>query len=232
MEKTREDIRNDLIREAKEAHSKMEEAKRQLQENPLWNDPRDLVVIDWKEGRENLLARGVASVIDCWGTEEWTLEVQRHCLILNFPSLEIKNAHLNDCYFQNCGRLTISDGTAAQCVFSNFEVLFIDNCKIYESLFQDVEKGEKDLLISMENSTLSDCHFSNIHMLDDCYLCDGVGDCTIEKCTFHDVTTQREDEELFVCEDFKGKVFRRRYTYDMVDWRSCTFDDQKADPYA
>ena len=54
------------------------------------------------------------------------------------------------------------------------------------------------------------------------YLADGMGRCLVERCSFTEVCTDREDLELFRCEELRGKLLRRTRVYDMVDRESCS----------
>lgn len=44
----------------------------------------------------------------------------------------------------------------------------------------------------------------------------------MERCSFTEVCTDREDLELFHCEELRGKLLRRTRVYDMVDRESCS----------
>ena len=221
MEKNRAEIRDEIIRDYKESMKKWDAAKQALESDPVWQEMQKWVTIDWNDGRDKLLESGV-SVSDAFGTEEWTLDVQDHCFVRNFPSLKIKAAHLTDCIFANCGQITLEEGTAVRCVFAETETIFLDNTKVYDSIFRDLRCDQGGFVISMEDSTLSGCKFFDVRLENDNYLADGVGDCLVEKCSFERISTDREDRELFVCEETKGKIIRRKREYDMVDHDSCT----------
>lgn len=221
MEKSRDEILDEIIRDFRESQKKFDEAMQSLKNDPEWQELQKWVTIDWNDGREKLLESGV-SVTDVFGSEEWTLEIQDHCFIRNFPSLKIKNAHLTDCIFANCGQITLEEGTAVRCVFAETETIFLDNMKVFDSNFRDLHCSEGGFIISMEDSTISGCEFFDVCLENDNYLADGVGDCLIEKCSFERICTDREDQKLFVCEETKGKIIRRKHEYDMVDHDSCT----------
>ena len=226
MEKSREEIQNEIIRDFNENMKKVNEAKQALERDPMWQEMQKWVIIDWNDGREKLLESGV-SVTDIFGTDEWVLEIQDHCFVQNFPALKVKSAHLTDCIFVNCGQLTLEEGTAVRCVFSETETIFLDNMNVYDSVFRDLHCDRGDFIISMEDSTLSGCKFFDISIGGSCCLADGVGDCLIEKCSFARITTDRKDKELFTCTQRKGKLLRRNHTYDMADRESCTgLDDE------
>ena len=215
----------DIIREQEAAMKKWDEAERAimeiLEDNPLCQEAKKTVFIDWNEGLEAILKKGV-SVTSVFGREEWTLDIQDHCFVRNFPSLTVKNAHLTDCIFVNCGQITLEEGTAVRCVFADVKTIFLDNTKVFDSNFRDLHCEEGGLIISMEDSILSGCRFFDIRLENDNYLADGVGDCLVEKCDFKRVCTDREDGELFTCEELTGKMIRKRRVYDMVDRDSCT----------
>lgn len=221
MEKSREEFRNEIIRDFNKSMKKWDAAKQELENDPVWQEMQKWVTIDWNDGREKLLESGV-SITDIFGTEEWTLEIQDHCFVRNFPTLKVKAAHLTDCIFANCDQITLEEGTAVRCVFAEVETIFLDNMKVYDSVFRDLSCDCGGFIISMEDSSLSGCKFFDISVDNDNYLADGVGDCLIEKCSFERISTSREDRELFTCSDTKGKIIRRKCEYDMVDHDSCS----------
>ena len=136
-------------------------SKARLENDPVWQEMQKWVTIDWNDRREKLLESGV-SVTDIFGTEEWTLENQDHCFIRNFPSLKIKNAHLTDCIFANCGQITLEEGTAVRCVFAETKTIFLDNMKVFDSNFRELRCSEGEFMVSMEDSTISGCKFFDI----------------------------------------------------------------------
>ena len=221
MEKSRTEIREEIIREFRENERKWEKAKQELEHDPIWQEMQKWTYIDWNDGREAVLKNGV-TVTDIFGTEEWSLEAQDHCFIRNFPTVTVKNAHLSDCVFVECGQITIEEGTATRCVFANVATLFLDDVKVYDSDFRDLQCDHGEFIISMEDSTVSGCRFNEVHLTNGTYLADGVGDCLVEKSSFKNVSTDREDRTIFICEESKGKIIRRKRKYDMVDRASCT----------
>ena len=178
-------------------------------------------IIDWKDGEEEILKHGV-SVYHIFSTKEWILDLQDHCIIRNFPSIKVKNAHLHDCIFENCNQVILEEGTATQCVFISIKTLWLDNIKVYDSDFRDLYCNEGNNIISLKNSRISGCRFHNIHLENDVHLGNGVGDCIIEKCIFENTSTTREDRELFTCEKTIGKFIRRKQKYNMVNRASCS----------
>ena len=221
MDKTRQELHDDIIREFNENHRKFEAAKREIESNPLWQEMQKWTVIDWNDGPEKITQSGVTAT-DIFSRKEWCLTAQDHCFVRNFPSLRVKEAHLTDCIFENCGQLTLEEGTAVRCVFSKVDTLFLDNTKVYDSVFRELHCDQGGLIISLEDSTISGCKFKDIRLENDNYLGDGVGDCLIEKCSFEKISTDREDKQLFICQDTVGKLIKRKREYDMVDHDSCT----------
>ena len=63
MEKSREEIRNKIIRDYRENMKNWDEAKRALESDPVWQEMQKWVIIDWNDGREKILESGV-SVMD------------------------------------------------------------------------------------------------------------------------------------------------------------------------
>ena len=216
---------DEIIRECEASTKKLEEEERAIMErleaNPYWQEAKKTKFIDWNDGREKLLESGM-SVTNVCGREEWSLDIHEHCFVENFPSLTVGNAHLTDCIFVNCGRITLEDGTAVKCSFMETETILLNNVKVYDSVFMDLHCEQGGFVIGMEDSTLSGCKFRNIRLENDNYLADGAGDCLIEKCSFEKISTDREDRELFTCEEPTGKIIRKWRKYDMVDRDSCT----------
>ena len=216
----RAELRREILREHNEIMKRLAAEQQELDNDPRWQELQKWVVIDWKEGEEALLQMG-ATVRDILDKREWSLEVQDHCFIRNFPSLTVKMAHLTDCIFENCGTITIEEGTAVLCTFQKIDTLFLDNVKVYDSVFEELHCDHGGMVISLEDSTISGCHFKDIHLENENYLGDGAGDCLIEKCSFENIHTDREDGELFICEEATGRVFRRLREVNMVDHKSC-----------
>jgi len=222
MEKTREQLKEEILREFRENEERKQEALQKLD-----SEVSGRTIIDWNDGREKLLANGV-SVQKTFGEEEWVLERQEKCLVRNFPRIVVKNAHLIDCMFENCDTVKLEEGTAVRCVFSKDRTIWLDDMKVYDCEFRDLHTSEKGSIIDMEDSTVSGCHFCDIRVEDDNYLIDGIGDCTVEKCDFERVRSRRGDGALFFCQEFVGKLFRRLREYDMVDRDSCSGLDDEA----
>ena len=180
----------------------------------------NIKIIDWNDGKESIQQNGIrlSTIFD---REEWFLENQEPCIIRNFPELTVEEAHLSNCVFENCGTIKIEDGTVSKCVFSNTQTIYFNNTNVYDSKFENLSCNNGDFIISLEDAKITNCTFNNIKLENDVYLADGVGDCLVKKCIFKNVFTTRSDKELFFCQDFEGKVFRRLKTYDMVDRESC-----------
>lgn len=221
MEKSKAQILSEIIQDFRESEKKWQTAQKELEADSIWQEMQKWTCIDWNDGREEILRCGVTAT-EIFGKEEWSLEVQDHCFIRNFPALRVRNAHLTDCIFAHCGRVAVEEGTAVRCVFAEVDTLFLDNMKVYDSVFQDLHCDQGGMAISMEDSTVSGCKFKDIRLENSNFLCDGVGDCLIEKCSFERVSSDRADRQLFTCQDTKGKIIRRTRDYDMVDRASCT----------
>ena len=220
MEKNGNELIKEIIRDSKAAAEQFEGVKQRIENHPLWKENENMVIIDWNDGRDELLKKGM-SVTETYSGEEWNLELQDHCVVRNFPAVYVKNARLTDCIFENCSKVTLSEGTAVRCVITQADVVYLDNLRMYDSTFRDIACCTGGLLISLEDSVLCGCSFRNVELKNDVYLADGVGDCLVEKCSFENVTTDRDDGELFRCEETVGKVFKRVREYDMVDRNSC-----------
>ena len=229
MEKNSAEIREEIIRAFRENERTWEDAKRDLENDPLWQEMQKWTYIDWNDGREAILKNGV-TVTDIFGTEEWTPESQNRCFLRNFPAITVKDAYLSDCVFVDCGQITIEDGSVERCVFVNVDILFLENAEVTDSAFRDLHCDHGGFIISMEDSTISGCRFTEVHLTNGTYLADGVGDCIVERCAFKRISTDREDRAIFTCEDIKGKLIRRKHKYDMVDRASCTGLDSVSAP--
>ena len=55
MEKSRAEIREEIIREFRENERKWEKAKQELERNPIWQEMQKWTYIDWNDGREAVL---------------------------------------------------------------------------------------------------------------------------------------------------------------------------------
>ena len=229
MCKNKDALRKELIRDILDAKRKREAAQRELANDPVWQEMQKWVTIDWNDGRETLLKNGV-TVSNILGVEEWTLDVQDHCFVQNFPSLKVKDAHLTDCIFVNCGQIKLEDGTAVRCVFAETDTIFLDAVTVTDSVFRDLSCDHGGFIVSLEDSVISGCRFADITLYNDNYLADGAGDCLIEKCRFKAICTDREDKELFTCSETTGTIIRRKEAYDMVDRDSCEGLDEVENP--
>ena len=189
-------------------------------------------LIDFNRGEENLLISGITP-IEHLGRKTWNLEATSCCHIQNFPEIQVTGKELNNCTFESCGQVTFVDCVLTDVVFTNIDLIILDNSSAYKSTFKSIECSESEMLISMEDSTLSGCTFKDITLTNSAYLADGVGDCMIEACIFKNVITDRVDGKFFICREMAGHIVKRMKEYDMVDYESCVgynpVDDGEAD---
>lgn len=178
-----------------------------------------LLVLDWKNGKEEALKNGI-KIIDSFSRQIHILMTQNQCLIRNFPELTVEDARLTNCTFENCGQITLEEGTVNNCVFKNVGLIFANDVKIYDSRFEEMA-CKNDCIISMEDTKITGCTFSNIKLLNDSYIGDGVGDVWVEKCVFENIYTERFDKELFRNEETVGTVFKKKKAYCIIDEESC-----------
>lgn len=68
---------------------------------------------------------------------------------------------------------------------------------------------------------MSFCTFKDVELTNEAYLVNGVGDVWIESCSFENISTDREDRELFFCEETVGKIFKKKVQFQIADTDSC-----------
>ena len=221
MDKTKQEIRDEIIREARESEERFAEAMRELENDPAWQKIQKWVVMDGAWDKEKLLECGV-TVKSVMGAEKWELNKDSYCYVTNFSSLNVSGANLKECIFSNCGQIRLEDCTAENCVFTQTDTVILDNTQLQRCKFEDMHCAQGGFIISMEDSSVSESKFKNIRLENGCYLADGVGDCLIESSHFENISTDREDGELFACENTARGLLRRKKPYDMVDRDRCT----------
>ena len=183
-------------------------------------------LIDWKNERDIALQQGVREESNILFKEpKLYLDIPRDPLmdydIKNFPDLTIEDTRLLNCTFVDCGQITFENCKLNGCSFRRVEKLYLNDTGISETEFVDL-KCEEDCVISMEDGIISHSLFKDIELNKVAYLCDAVGDVWVEHCSFVNCRTDREDRELFHCEEIRGRIFKRKKEFDIVDNDTCT----------
>ena len=123
--------------------------------------------------------------------------------------------------FFNCGEITINEASVKDCIFNNFETLYLTNVEMKSCLIQNVV-CEKDSVIDMEDGEISEVSFENIELRNDTYLIEGYGVPWVGESVFVNIRTSREDKELFHMEEETGIIFKKTKEFQFVDEYSCT----------
>ena len=182
------------------------------------------MVLDWKNEKNFALANGIREVEIFSKTEVHYTSENGLCesvIFRNFPQLYADEIRFKDCVFENCGDIHLFEGLFIGCKFRDIGTVFVTRSDITDSKFCDI-KCDWDCFISAEDCRISHCSFENIELLEDAYICSGIGDVSADHCTFKNCSTDREDRELFYAEETVGKVFKKTKTYEMLDRRTCS----------
>ena len=123
--------------------------------------------------------------------------------------------------FFNCGDITISEASVTDCIFNNFETLYLTNVEMKSCLIQNVI-CKNDCAISMEDGEISEVSFENIELRNDSYLIEGYGVPWVGESVFMNIRTSREDKELFHMEEETGIIFKKTKEIQFVDEFSCS----------
>ena len=184
------------------------------------------MVFDWKNNRDEALRNGIEEKDTVFGSIKILMSASDgevcDCVFRNFPTLAFEdNIEIDGCTFENCGELLFEDALVKKCTFSQVEAISFIDTKVKKCVFRDMI-GKENEVISLQDSSISQCTFENIMLFEDAYLCDGVGTTWIEECTFKNVATTREDLEITNCEETVGKVFKKKKQFCIIDEDSCT----------
>lgn len=139
----------------------------------------------------------------------------------HFPVLRFHDLVLENCAFANCHTLHFSDCKLVGCQFIDVETLYADNTPIDGCDFEEL-RCDNDCILSLEDSEVSFCNFKDVVLTNEAYLVNGCGDVWIESCSFENISTDREDRELFFCEEIVGKIFKKTVQFRIADTASCT----------
>ena len=123
--------------------------------------------------------------------------------------------------FFNCGDIIINEASDKDCIFNNFETLNLTNAEMTDCLIMNVI-CENDCAISMEDGEMSNVSFENIELRNDSYLVEGYGAPWVRDSVFMNIRTSREDRELFLLEEEKGFIIKKKKQFNFVDEDSCS----------
>ena len=121
----------------------------------------------------------------------------------------------------NCRVISVTDGIVRDCIFNDFETLYLTNVEAENCLVMNVV-CDNDCAISTEDTSFSEFSFENIELRNESYLIDAYGDTSVENSVFKNIRTSREDYEIFNMEETEGIIFKRKKKYSFVDEDSCS----------
>lgn len=161
-----------------------------------------------------------------------------HATFRNYPNLQVDGLCLEECVFENCHTVNLSDCKVENCRFDSLDTLYANSTQLSGCEFVHL-RCDDDCVLSLEDSEVSYCSFSDVKLINESHLISGVGDVWVESCSFENVCTDRDDRELFYCEGTVGKIFKKKVQLCMVDESSCsgldkvkcTGDAEDAAPY-
>ena len=187
------------------------------------------MVFDWKNNREEALENGIYEKHIFSGPYIMMRAdngvVAGHTFI-NFEKLEFEEGtSVEDCVFENCGDITFDESKAENCIFTDVDTIFSTRSNFKNCKFKDIV-GDRGCAISMEDGEITGCSFENIKLMDEAYLIEGYGEAWVENCTFKDIQTTREDRKLFIMEEERGFIIKKKKQFCFVDDESCSGLDQ------
>lgn len=139
----------------------------------------------------------------------------------NYPRITITAAQtVTGSTFENCGTISIEDETIINCKFINIETLSVTNADVENCEFHKIS-CDQHTVICLEDGTITGCLFKDITLRNDAWLCDAVGDVSVDHCRFENIATERADGELFHCEETRGFLFKKTKCFDIVDESTC-----------
>lgn len=139
----------------------------------------------------------------------------------NYPMLRVQDLSLEDCVFENCHTVCFSDCKVDRCRFYGIETVFTDGTPIEGCDFEHL-RCDNDCILGLESSEVSFCTFKDVELTNEAYLINGTGDVWIESCSFENISTDRKDRELFICEETVGKIFKKKVQFCIADTDSCS----------
>lgn len=142
------------------------------------------------------------------------------CYKIQFGDIDEKY-NISNCTFLCCRKIIVNDADITDCSFDRIGTIFLTNSDMAKSIITDV-RCEAECVISMEDGELSAVTFENIELYNASFLIEGYGEPWIENCSFVNVSTSRNDKDLFHQEETKGILFKRTKEYSFVDEESCT----------
>ena len=138
-----------------------------------------------------------------------------------YPMLRIDDLALEDCVFEDCHTVYFSDCKVNDCQFYGAETVYADRTSVDGCHFEHL-RCDNDCVLCLEDSEVSFCTFKDVELTNQAYLVNGVGDVWIESCSFENISTDREDRELFFCEETIGKILKKKVQFCIADTESCS----------
>lgn len=138
----------------------------------------------------------------------------------DYPLLRIDNLALENCVFENCHSVYLSDCKVNNCRFYGVETVYADDTTIDGCDFEHL-RCDNDCVLCLEDAKVSFCNFKDVELTNEAYLVNGAGDVWIESCSFENIRTDRQDRELFFCEETVGKIFKKKVQFCIADTASC-----------
>ena len=120
----------------------------------------------------------------------------------NFPQIHIAQNQIIQCGFEDCDKIYLTDNCGhGYCRFKNIKELHCTGKSLMYCHFEDIQ-CDRAALIEMNDCRLMGCTFWNIRLTDEALLVYGHGVSRVSGCKLDDVTTTREDGELFYRDDW------------------------------
>lgn len=177
-----------------------------------------MTIFDWKNDRAFAQANGFEEDTYHHIVAVSPNNLFNHCTFRNFPRFYAENMHFYNCIFEDCNEIAIDEGEIHNSVFQSVDSLFLSNGCVENVQFLCLKAdGEEDAVIFLEDADISNCTFEDVELRNKAWLCDAVGDCSVEHCTFTNCRTERSDRELFHCEMTVGKILKKEIEVSIVD---------------
>lgn len=130
---------------------------------------------------------------------------------------------IKDSKFLNCIKVIVSYGRVENCEFNKIHTLYLTGTDMTDCKISDIV-CKNDCVISMEDGNISKCEFDNLDLSNNSYIVNGYGSPFIEECTFKNIKSSLDYDELFNCEETVGFVSKKTRKYCIHDEATCIFE--------
>ena len=142
-----------------------------------------------------------------------------------FENCKIDCAGLTNCTLVNC-EIAAYDIGITNCSIENPQMVNATRCAVTTCSFFNIV-CDNEGIIFIEDSKVVNCIFANVELRNGAYLISGIGDCCVSNCKFDNCATERGDLQIVYCEDTTGKFIKKTKEYDIVESDCIGLDNVK-----